>query len=98
MSPSTRGAQLTPKALVSRSHPGPWCPRLPSLRLFQNEIFARLDSRDGSVEFREMLLQRGAMVGPEFENGDAPGGEVLLIAEVLVRYDEHFKPSLFCRV
>ena len=56
------------------------------------------DPRDGSVEFREMLLQCGAMVGPEFENGDAPDGEVLLIAEVLVRHDEHFESRLFCRV
>jgi hypothetical protein len=47
------------------------------------------------VEFLEMLLECGAMVGPEFKNGDAPGGRVLLQAEVLVRHDQHCESRRF---
>ena len=63
--------------------------------LLQDQIFAGLDSRDGSVQLREMLLKRGAVVRPEFENRNAPGREVLLTAEVLVRHNEQDESGLF---
>jgi hypothetical protein len=44
------------------------------LRFFQNQVLARLDSSNGSLDFPEMFFECGTMVGPEFENGDAPSG------------------------
>ncbi len=39
----------------------------------------------------EMSLQRRAMVGPKFENGQTPAREILLIAQIFIANDKQIK-------
>src|ERR1017187_1504761 len=67
---------------------------LPGLRYFQMTELTGFHRGDGGLDRGCRRGQAAEFVGGEFEDGDAPASEVLLVSDVLVGSDEQFKLGL----